>query len=91
VTIAAFYDYAAADGRAVVVGTHERPAEWIVRVRNAVGDVGYWHCASANCEIRRVDPVLEVAVLPRLINLGGRPPKTPLAVHAKMSASAYLR
>lgn len=72
-TIAAFYDTACVDGRAVVVGTFETPAEWIVRVRNAVGDVGYWHCASANCEIVRVDPAMEVAVLQRLVNLGGRP------------------
>lgn len=90
-TIAAFYRHRAVDGRAVTVGTCERPHEWIVRVRNVTGEVGYWHCACSAGEIRRVDPVLAVAVLPRLMNLGGRPKKTPLAEHAKMSASAYLR
>lgn len=81
-TIAAFYDRSAFDGRAVIDGDAYQPQCWIVRAISVTGDVAYWACESASVEIREVDPQMDIARLARFRNLGGRPRK-PILTHGR--------
>lgn len=74
-TIAAFYESHAIDGRAVIQGQPDNPERWIAKVGNIFGDVSYWHCQSNDMDIVALDPQTEACVLLGFRALGGRPRK----------------
>lgn len=74
-TIAAFYQQHAIDGRAVIQGQPHNPERWIVKASSILGEVSYWHCQSNDLDIIALDPDCEARVLLGFRALGGRPRK----------------
>lgn len=74
-TVAAFFETHAIDGRAVIQGSPDHPERWIARIENTWGDVSYWHCHSSEMDIIALDPQTEARVLLGFRALGGRPRK----------------